>query len=62
MGETSILSIMKGPQNVKEDCIKYSIDKQYPTRSLNSEEEAFLSALANYTLFLDRALFFQMID
>ncbi len=46
----------------KEDCIKYSIDGEYSTRSLTPKEEAFLTALAEYKLFLGHSLFFQIKD
>ena len=41
--------------------MKYTIDKEFPPKhTLTPDEEAFLSALARYTLFLDRSLFFQI--
>lgn len=43
--------------------MKYTIDKEFPPKhTLTPDEEAFLSALARYTLFLDRSLFFQIED
>ena len=43
--------------------MKYTIDKEFPPKHmLTPDEEAFLSALARYTLFLDRSLFFQIED
>ena len=44
----------------EEDCILYSVDQQFPTRRLTSEEEAFLSALARHTLLLGKSLCFQI--
>ena len=46
----------------EEDCIQYSIDNNFPTRELTSEEKAFLSALANHILLLDKSLFFQVCN
>ena len=41
--------------------MKYTIDKEFPPKHmLTPDEEAFLSALARYTLFLDKSLFFQI--
>ena len=41
--------------------MKYTIDKEFPPKhTLTPDEEAFLSALARYTLFLDKSLFFQI--
>ena len=41
--------------------MKYTIDKEFqPKHTLTPDEEAFLSALARYTLFLDKSLFFQI--
>ena len=45
-----------------EDCIKYGIDTEHPTRDLTEEERAFLTGLSSYTMFLDRSLFFQVKD
>lgn len=43
--------------------MKYTIDKEFPPKhTLTPDEEAFLSALARYTLFLDKSLFFQIED
>ena len=41
--------------------MKYTIDKEFPPKhTLTPDEEAFLSTLARYTLFLDKSLFFQI--
>ena len=41
--------------------MKYTIDKEFPPKhTLTPDEEAFLSALAKYTLFLDKSLYFQI--
>lgn len=41
--------------------MKYTIDKEFPPKhTLTPDEEAFLSALARYTLFLDKSLYFQI--
>ena len=41
--------------------MKYTIDKEFPPKHmLTPDDEAFLSALAMYTLFLDKSLFFQI--
>lgn len=43
--------------------MKYTIDKEFPPKHmLTPDEEAFLSALARYTLFLDKSLYFQIED
>ena len=43
--------------------MKYTIDKEFPPKhTLTPDEEAFLSALARYTLFLDKSLYFQIED
>ncbi len=42
--------------------IKYSIDKVHPTRDLTPHEVVFLQGLAEYKLFLDKSLFFQIDD
>ncbi len=42
--------------------IKYSIDKVHPTRDLTPHEKVFLQGLAEYKLFLDKSLFFQIDD
>lgn len=42
--------------------IKYSIDKAHPTRDLTPHEKVFLQGLAEYKLFLDKSLFFQIED
>ena len=41
--------------------MKYTIDKEFPPKhTLTPDEEAFLSTLARYTLFLDKSLYFQI--
>ena len=41
--------------------MKYTIEKEFPPKhTLTPDEEAFLSALAKYTLFLDKSLYFQI--
>ena len=40
--------------------MKYYIDNKCPTRGMTKQEDIFLSALARYTLFLDKSLFFQI--
>jgi len=42
--------------------LKYSIDKVHPTRDLTSSEKVFLQGLAEYTLFFDKSLFFQVCN
>lgn len=42
--------------------MKYYIDNKCPTRGMTKQEDIFLSALAKYTLFLDKSLFFQIKD
>lgn len=42
--------------------MKYSIDKVHHTRDLTPHEEVFLQGLAEYILFLDKSLFFQIDD
>lgn len=42
--------------------IKYSIDNVHPTRDLTPHEKVFLQGLAEYKLFLDKSLFFQIDD
>ena len=46
----------------EEDVVfRYSIDSENPPKhKLTSDEESFLRALARYTLFLDKSLFFQI--
>lgn len=38
------------------------MDSKHPTRDLTTDEMEFLSALAKYTMFFDRSLFFQIED
>ena len=42
--------------------MKYYIDNKCPTRGMTKQEDIFLSALARYTLFLEKSLFFQIKD
>ena len=42
--------------------MKYYIDDKCPTRGMTKQEDIILSALAKYTLFLDKSLFFQIKD
>lgn len=43
--------------------MKFTIDEKYPPKhTLTSKEEAFLQGLAEYVLFLDKSLFFQIND
>lgn len=42
--------------------LKYSIDKVHPIRDLTPHEKVFLQGLAEYKLFLDKSLFFQIDD
>ena len=47
----------------KEDVsFRYSIDNNFPTRELTSEEKALLSALVNHILLFDKSLFFQVCN
>ena len=48
----------------EEDVVfRYSIDSDNPPQhKLTPDEESFLRALAKYTLFLDKSLFFQIED
>ena len=47
---------------VREEDVQFrwSIDEKYKTRDLTDDEVSFLTALARYTLILDKSLFFQI--
>ena len=64
MGVLSEITAEYFGDKVREEdmVLKYRRDEKFTPRDLTSEEKAFLNALAGYTMYFDKSLFFQIAD
>ena len=64
MGVLSEITAEYFGDKVREEdmVLKYSRDEKFTPRDLTSKEKAFLNALASYTMYFDKSLFFQIAD